>query len=141
MRNNNPIRLKTILFSGFFLTLFAAIAGMTQGYSFGSIFIAGGAVTAGTTVFVGVCRGLQWLGGSSNYRSHNSYDEDVYDDYDVSDSYVDSVSSSYYRSEAEAPAIWLKTTNDHTILNATGMGRRDNKATERLQLAVAGGRA
>ena len=61
MRNNNPIRLKTILFSGFFLTLFASVVGMTQGYSFGSIFIAGGAVTAGTTAFVGVRRGLQWL--------------------------------------------------------------------------------
>ena len=37
--------------------------------------------------------------------------------------------------------MWLKTTNDRTVLNATGMGRRDNKATERLRLAVAGGRA
>lgn len=79
MRNNNPIRLKTILFSGFFLTLFAAVVGMTQGYSFGSIFIAGGTVTAGTTAFVGVRRGLQWLGGSGNHKSHSSYYEDAYD--------------------------------------------------------------
>ena len=140
MRNNNPIRLKTILFSGFFLTLFAAVVGMTQGYSFGSIFIAGGAVTAGTTAFVGVRRGLQWLGGSSNHRSHSSYYEDAYDNYDVADSYTDPPHS-YHRTEIEHPVWWLKPTNDRTVLNATGMGRKDNKATERLRLAVAGGRA
>ena len=140
MRNNNPIRLKTILFSGFFLTLFAAVVGMTQGYSFGSIFMAGGAVTAGTTAFVGVRRGLQWLGGSGNHKSHSSYYEDAYDDYDVADSYADPAPS-YHRAEIEEPVMWLKTTNDRTVLNATGMGRRDNKATERLRLAVAGGRA
>ena len=140
MRNNNPIRLKTILSSGFFLTLFAAVVGMTQGYSFGSIFIAGGTVTAGTTAFVGVRRGLQWLGGSGNHKSHSSYYEDAYDDYDVADSYADPAPS-YHRAEIEEPVMWLKTTNDRTVLNATGMGRRDNKATERLRLAVAGGRA
>lgn len=140
MRNNDPIRLKTILISGFALTLLAAVVGMTQGYSFGSIFMAGGAVTAGTTGFIGVRRGLQWFGGSVSRRSHSSYYEDAYDDYDPADSYVDPAPN-YHRTEIEEPVMWLKTTNDRTVLNATGMGRRDNKATERLRLAVAGGRA
>ena len=58
----------------------------------------------------------------------------------MADSYTDPAPS-YHRTEIEEPVMWLKTTNDRTVLNATGMGRKDNKATERLRLAVAGGRA
>lgn len=140
MRNNDPIRLKTILISGFVLTLFAAVIGAIQGYSFSSISFWGSVATAGTTGFIGIRRGLQWFGGSGNHRSHSSYYEDTYNDYDVADSYTDPAPS-YHRTEIEEPVMWLKTTNDRTVLNATGMGRRDNKATERLRLAVAGGRA